>query len=324
MVTNMKKLALIAAVMAPFSAASAAAPVVASKDYVDSGLIQKQNRLTGSAASAASGNVAVWGANGDTAGYLEVDTTVTGGSNNLVTSGAVQTAIASVVAGSIGSLGKLAEKDTVTTSDIDNSAVTLAKIAASAYDTVVTSDSSNLITSGAVYTAIQAAAFDDSALDIRVSDLESGKADKVASATAGHFAGLDSDGNLTDSGFSSSSFDAAGAAAIALSDAKLYADGLAADYATSDHVHASSDLTDAGATGISLVGASDAAAARSIIGATGTGSSVMTASDAGAARTAIGAAAASDFVCSDGQMLLANASGGFDCIEIETGTYSEI
>lgn len=38
------------------------------------------------------------------------------------------------------------------------------------------------------------------------------KADKVASATAGHFAGLDANGNLTDSGKSASSFDEAGAA----------------------------------------------------------------------------------------------------------------
>ena len=41
----------------------------------------------------------------------------------------------------------------------------------------------------------------------------SGKADKVASATEGNFAGLDADGNLTDSGKKASYFDAAGAAA---------------------------------------------------------------------------------------------------------------
>ena len=41
----------------------------------------------------------------------------------------------------------------------------------------------------------------------------SGKADKVASATDGNFAGLDADGNLTDSGKKASDFDAAGAAA---------------------------------------------------------------------------------------------------------------
>jgi hypothetical protein len=41
----------------------------------------------------------------------------------------------------------------------------------------------------------------------------SGKADKVAGAVAGNFAGLDAFGNLTDSGFTSSSFDAFGTAA---------------------------------------------------------------------------------------------------------------
>lgn len=39
------------------------------------------------------------------------------------------------------------------------------------------------------------------------------KADKVTKATAGHFAGLDANGNLTDSGKNAASFDAAGAAA---------------------------------------------------------------------------------------------------------------
>ena len=38
----------------------------------------------------------------------------------------------------------------------------------------------------------------------------SGKADKVASSTAGHFAGLDASGNLTDSGYSNSSFASSG------------------------------------------------------------------------------------------------------------------
>ncbi len=56
----------------------------------------------------------------------------------------------------------------------------------------------------------------------------SGKADKVASATSGNFAGLDSNGNLTDSGKSASDFDAAGDAATAEQNAKDYADGLIA------------------------------------------------------------------------------------------------
>lgn len=48
----------------------------------------------------------------------------------------------------------------------------------------------------------------------KVADVDySGKADKVASATNGNFAGLDADGNLTDSGVSADDFDEAGAAA---------------------------------------------------------------------------------------------------------------
>lgn len=50
------------------------------------------------------------------------------------------------------------------------------------------------------------------------------KADKVASATANNFAGLDANGNLIDSGKNASSFDALGAAATAESNAKAYAD----------------------------------------------------------------------------------------------------
>lgn len=43
-----------------------------------------------------------------------------------------------------------------------------------------------------------------------ISSLSSDKADKVASATSGNFAGLDSNGNLTDSGKKASDFQAAG------------------------------------------------------------------------------------------------------------------
>ena len=61
-----------------------------------------------------------------------------------------------------------------------------------------------------------------------IAGLSSGKADKVTSATNGNFAGLDSNGNLTDSGYNSASFDASGSAAAAESAAKTYADGLIA------------------------------------------------------------------------------------------------
>ena len=52
----------------------------------------------------------------------------------------------------------------------------------------------------------------------------SGKADKVADATEGNFAGLDAEGNLTDSGSKAADFEVAGAAAQALTDAKAYTD----------------------------------------------------------------------------------------------------
>jgi hypothetical protein len=52
----------------------------------------------------------------------------------------------------------------------------------------------------------------------------SGKADKVTGATEGNFAGLDVDGNLTDSGSKAADFEVAGAAAQALTDAKAYTD----------------------------------------------------------------------------------------------------
>ncbi len=55
-------------------------------------------------------------------------------------------------------------------------------------DTTPTSNSDNPITSGGVYTALQ------------------NKADKVSNATSGDFAGLNSSGNLTDSGYSASDF----------------------------------------------------------------------------------------------------------------------
>lgn len=50
----------------------------------------------------------------------------------------------------------------------------------------------------------------------------SGKADKVTGATPGNFAGLDANGNLTDSGKNAASFDAAGAAASAKSELMAY------------------------------------------------------------------------------------------------------
>lgn len=68
-----------------------------------------------------------------------------------------------------------------------------------------------------------------------------GKADKVASATNGNFAGLDSNGNLTDSGSKASDFDAAGAASTAEQNAKDYADTLIAALDASESQTAGAD-----------------------------------------------------------------------------------
>ena len=68
-----------------------------------------------------------------------------------------------------------------------------------------------------------------------------GKADKVTSATNGNFAGLDSNGNLTDSGSKAADFDAAGSASAAETAAKGYADGLIAALDASESQTAGAD-----------------------------------------------------------------------------------
>ena len=76
-------------------------------------------------------------------------------------------------------------------------------------NTITASIKSGSIAASKLSSSVQASlALADSALQSH-QDI-SGKADKVASATSGHFAGLDANGNLTDSGFSSSDFQAAG------------------------------------------------------------------------------------------------------------------
>ncbi|MCL2537952.1 MAG: hypothetical protein FWE52_00510 [Alphaproteobacteria bacterium] len=122
MISNIQKLALVALVMAPFGAAQAA-PTIASQGYVDSGLATKQNKIEGTAGQI----VTATGTAGQVT-YTGVDGTVTAGSNNLITSGAVQTAIAGVVAGAVDGLGNLASLDTVSAAEIQNNAVTTDKI----------------------------------------------------------------------------------------------------------------------------------------------------------------------------------------------------
>ena len=78
-----------------------------------------------------------------------------------------------------------------------------------------------------------------------ISDLSSGKADKVASATAGNFAGLDANGNLTDSGKKAADFATA-------------AQGAKADSAVQDasYVHTDNNYTSAEKNKLAAINAS--------------------------------------------------------------------
>ena len=78
-----------------------------------------------------------------------------------------------------------------------------------------------------------------------ISSLSSSKADKVASATSGNFAGLDANGNLTDSGSKASDFATA-------------AQGAKADTAVQDasYVHTDNNYTSAEKNKLAAISAS--------------------------------------------------------------------
>ena len=414
MVNGMKKIALFAIVMAPFSA-SAASPVVASKGYVDSGLVQKQNRLKGQDIIDAAGHVALWGANGETSSYLEVDSTVTAASsnlvtsgavntaltakqgligdgtsgtvitntgtagsvsslsidsaptamsNNLVTSGGVQAAIANAVMGGISGLGDLASLDEVDTSEIKDGAVTLSKIDSGAIDSTSggTSASADLITSGAVHSGLAG----------KQGLMGGGTAGTVLtnSGTAGTVNSLSIDttvtnasSNLVTSGAVESAIATAVASNIALTDLSgtdgVDYDNLTGEFSlaaggvtlskidsgaidsTSGGTSASSNLITSGAvhsglaTKQGLIGGGALGTVITNTGTAGTISSlaidttVTSASNNLVTSGAVDAALATKAdatTCLDGQMLMADAgsSTGFVCIDITTGTYSEI
>ncbi|MCL1902426.1 MAG: YadA C-terminal domain-containing protein, partial [Alphaproteobacteria bacterium] len=131
------------------------------------------------------------------------------------------------------SLGALAGKDTVGENDIDNNAITRNKIkdgevtnsklgsGSVSWDKLNGSTQDDIKKGMKAYDALDDinAAIDEKAdkdyVDTELANKADqsyvdtalgGKADKVAGATAGNFAGLDSTGNLTDSGFNASSF----------------------------------------------------------------------------------------------------------------------
>ena len=132
-----------------------------------------------------------------------VDSTPTSGSDNVVTSGGVYTA-----------LGSKADASSVVQSDWSQTTTTALDYIKNkpTVDSTPTENSTNLVSSGGVYEAIEDAAFicdDEEAIeylqDGTVVDVDT-KADKVVGATSGNLAGLDAYGNLTDSGRNANSF----------------------------------------------------------------------------------------------------------------------
>lgn len=123
-------------------------------------------------------------------------------------------------------------------------------------------------------------ASDISALQTAVGNIDySGKADKVTSATENNFFAVDGNGNLKDSGYSASSFDAAGTAAAAV--AAL--DATASQSAGADGLSLSITETDGKITAIS------GAIAANTYEAYGTSSSAIAALDATPSQTAAAA-----------------------------------
>ena len=90
----------------------------------------------------------------------------------------------------------------------------------------------------------------------------SGKADKVANATNGNFAGLDANGNLTDSGSKAADFDAAGAAATAKSEVI----GEFTDASSANTIYGAKKKAEEEAAAV-LGAAGDAASANTVYGA---------------------------------------------------------
>ncbi|MCL1892509.1 MAG: hypothetical protein FWF97_04475 [Alphaproteobacteria bacterium] len=120
------------------AASAAVAPQVTSKEYVDSGLVTKANKSDVATSLLAKQNnlgngtanqVVVAGTTAGTVSYRGIDTVVTASSDNLITSGAVKTAIAEVVSGEMGGLGALAYEDIVSSSLLGSNAVATGKIA---------------------------------------------------------------------------------------------------------------------------------------------------------------------------------------------------
>lgn len=108
------------------------------------------------------------------------------------------------------------------------------------------------------------------------------KADKVKNAVAGHLAGLDKDGNLTDSGKTVNDFDAAGAADSAKAEVMTYVGTIPTDAKAKDVVSYIKEAVTAGAYNDTQIKADVAAnkAAINTLNGTGDGSVKKAVSDA--------------------------------------------
>lgn len=131
------------------------------------------------------------------------------------------------------------------------------------------------------YTKTAPVTIEDAAFTITLPQ-PTGKADKVKGAVTGHLAGLDANGNLTDSGKSVSDFEVAGAAEKAKTEVMGYVGSIPTGAKAKDVINYIKEVVDAGAYDDSALKASVAAntAAISVLNGTGDGSVKKAVSDA--------------------------------------------
>ena len=412
MLKNVKKLVLTSLVaIFAVSAAHAANPVIASKDYVDSGLVQKQNKLPSAQQAAASGKVAIWGATGSTTGTKDIVTAkggIVSGSTALVEAGAVADKIADVALAAVGTLtasdgidynsgtgnfsldaatqtslgladtslqpgdiaatitgtdnttvaGEKAVKDYVTglgyqtATDVSSYVSGLGYQTATGVGGIITTE---LGTGGSIKGAIDTAIsgiseYDDGALSARVGALEDefdtgGRVTNlenagfqnstqvstaISSAIASSITGTDNTkaaGEKAVKDYVTTAISAAAYNDTALSGRVTTLEGKVGD-STAGLVKDTADLkTTVGNSSAGLVKDVADLKAAGYQTATDVGNIIDTELDTGGViKGAIDTAVAGKIdnpECNAGQMLMANAGGGFDCIDIETGTYSE-
>lgn len=314
-----KKLVLIALAIAPLfgvgGAYAATDPQVTSKHYVDSGLVQKQNKLGGDTYD---GQVVLATGTAGTVDYRGIDTTISGtGSSNLVTSAAVAAKIADLTSGSI------TKADLSATNGIDYNSTTgefslstatqnslgLADTALQSADiasTITGTDNTMVAGEKAVKDyvdgAIVASAYNDTALAGRVTTIENAgyqNATQVTNAITTEIGNLGL-GELATS-------------AITEASVQDLIDNVPG-YITSDNIAGKADAVATGAgTGTKVT-----------VNAQGI---VTSTTDAGIAditglQTALDAKVTNPN-CAENQVLMAGAGGVMTCIDVVDTTYSE-